>query len=116
MRRIHICILISFCTVMSCRNKTEDFNPSFTLIPAEKVQFNSFVDCNMAEVWIADTFRIFPGKYGEDPLWGDARDLKFTDGKNAPDAFDNDSSEFINPVMPGKCTSRTGRIAWSCMV
>jgi hypothetical protein len=54
----------------------------------------------MAEAWIGDTFRIFPGKYGEDPLWGDARDLKFTDGKNAPDAFDNDSSEFINPVMP----------------
>ena len=54
----------------------------------------------MAEVWIGDTFRIFPGKYGEDPLWGDARELKFTDGKNGPDAFDNDSSEFVNPVMP----------------
>jgi len=54
----------------------------------------------MAEAWIGDTFRIFPGKYGEDPLWGDARELKFTDGKNGPDAFDNDSSQFVNPVMP----------------
>ena len=100
MRKIHICILISLCTIMSCRNKTEDFNPSFKLIPAEKVQFNSFVDCNMAEAWIGDTFRIFPGKYGEDPLWGDARDLKFSDGMNAPDAFDNDSSGFTGPRMP----------------
>jgi hypothetical protein len=33
-------------------------------------------------------------------LWGDARELKFTDGKNGPDAFDNDSSQFVNPVMP----------------
>lgn len=88
------------CILVSCRQNTDLFNPSFRLIPAEKVQFNSFVDCNMAEAWIGDTFRIFPGKYGEDPLWGDARDLKFTDGINAPDAFDNDSSEFINPVMP----------------
>ena len=41
----------------------------------------------MAEAWIGDTFRIFPGKYGEDPLWGNARDLKFADGKNADEAF-----------------------------
>jgi hypothetical protein len=99
MRKIRIFLIIGLALVISCRNNNNP-NPSFRLIPAEKVRFNSFVDCNMAEAWIGDTFRIFPGKYGEDPLWGDARDLKFTDGKNAPDAFDNDSSEFINPVMP----------------
>ena len=43
-----------------------DATPKFKLIPAPKITFNSFVDCNMAEVWIGDTFRIFPGKYGED--------------------------------------------------
>ncbi|HPA87620.1 MAG TPA: hypothetical protein PK106_07480, partial [Bacteroidales bacterium] len=84
----------------SCTAGNKKITPSFSLIPAEKVRFNSFVDCNMAEAWIGDTFRIFPGKYGEDPLWGDARDLKFTDGLNAPDAFDNDSSQFTSPLMP----------------
>ena len=61
----------------------DDFKatPRAILIPSEKFYFNSFVDCNMAEAWIGDTFRIFPGKYGEDPLWGNARDLKFADGK-----------------------------------
>ena len=39
--------------------------PKAVLIPSEKFYFNSFVDCNMAEAWIGDTFRIFPGKYGE---------------------------------------------------
>jgi hypothetical protein len=93
-------LVIGFCILVSCRQNTDLFNPSFRLVPAEKVQFNSFVDCNMAEAWIGDTFRIFPGKYGEDPLWGNARDLKFTDGLNAPDVFDNDSTEFVAPVMP----------------
>jgi hypothetical protein len=100
MKKIYLLILICLCLLTACKERKTDFNPAFRLIPAEKVQFNSFVDCNMAEAWIGDTFRIFPGKYGEDPLWGDARELKFTDGKNGPDAFDNDSSEFVNPVMP----------------
>jgi hypothetical protein len=79
-------------------------NPStgvtFTLIPAGKFYFNSFVDCNMAEAWIADTFRIFPGKYGEDPLWGNARELKFADGKNADEAFSSTQEKFTEPVLP----------------
>jgi hypothetical protein len=100
MKKIFACTFIWFGVLTSCNNRTGDFNPSFRLMTAERVQFNSFVDCNMAEAWIGDTFRIFPGKYGEDPLWGDAKDLKFTDGKNASDAFDNDSSEFLNPKMP----------------
>lgn len=86
--------------LISCNSGKEAFNPSFKLLPAEKVVFNSFVDCNMAEAWIGDTFRIFPGKYGEDPLWGNATDLKFADGKYATDAFRNDTSEFISPRMP----------------
>lgn len=74
--------------------------PTFKLHPAPKVVFNSFVDCNMAEVWVGDTFRIFPGKYGEDPLWGYAKDLKYSDGPNANVVFQNPREKFINPVMP----------------
>lgn len=73
---------------------------NFKLIPAQKFLFNSFVDCNMAEAWVGDTFRIFPGKYGEDPLWGNARDLKFADGRNADEAFLRKSNEFTEPRMP----------------
>lgn len=74
--------------------------PKFKLLPAPKVVFNSFVDCNMAEVWVGDTFRILPGKYGEDPLWGYAKDLKYSDGPNASVVFQNPAEKFINPVMP----------------
>jgi len=75
-------------------------DPGFVLIPADTFHFNSFVDCNMAEAWIGDTFRIFPGKYGEDPLWGDALDLKFADGFNADEAFGSGPEQFTSPVMP----------------
>ncbi len=54
----------------------------------------------MAEAWIGDTFRIFPGKYGEDPLWGYAHDLKFANGKNADEAFSSKANEFTEPVLP----------------
>lgn len=74
--------------------------PTFKLVATRKFLFNSFVDCNMAEAWIGDTFRIFPGKYGEDPLWGDARDLKFADGRHADEAFSRRADEFTQPVMP----------------
>lgn len=84
--------------------KTKDVlrgsNPKAALIPTEKFYFNSFVDCNMAEVWVADTFRIFPGKYGEDPLWGDAHDLKYASGTSADEVFSKKSTEFIEPKMP----------------
>ncbi len=76
------------------------FDPQFTLIPADTIFFNSFVDCNMAEAWIGDTFRIFPGKYGEDPLWGDADDLKFADGRHAEEAFRTAPAGFTSPKMP----------------
>src|SRR3954453_11191932 len=74
--------------------------PKAVLVASEKFYFNSFVDCNMAEAWIGDTFRIFPGKYGEDPLWGEAHDLKFADGRNADEVFSRKSVEFTEPVMP----------------
>src|SRR5688500_3098608 len=74
--------------------------PKAVLIPTEKFLFNSFVDCNMAEAWVGDTFRIFPGKYGEDPLWRNARDLKYADGANAEEAFSRAADEFTEPSMP----------------
>lgn len=74
--------------------------PTFKLVPAPKITFNSFVDCNMAEVWIGDTFRIFPGKYGEDPLWGYSKNLKYADGKNAEEVFKSPPEKFIDPIMP----------------
>jgi len=73
---------------------------SFRLIPSDTFRFNSFVDCNMAEAWIGDTFRIFPGKYGEDPLWGNARDLKFADGMGPDEAFLTDTASFEIPSLP----------------
>ncbi|MFN8357820.1 MAG: hypothetical protein U0Y10_25395 [Spirosomataceae bacterium] len=79
---------------------TSDKTPTFKLIKTDKIKFNSFVDCNMAEAWIGDTFRIFPGKYGEDPLWGDAKDLKYADGRHAEEAFRNAPEGFHNPSMP----------------
>ena len=74
--------------------------PSFKLIPTDTFPFNSFVDCNMAEAWVGDTFRIFPGKYGEDPVWGTARDLKFASGLNPDAAFSAGAEDFIAPRMP----------------
>lgn len=77
------------------------FNPKFRLIPTDTFLFNSFVDCNMAEAWVGDTFRIFPGKYGEDPVWGGfSDDLKFASGANAPETFLRGSNEFTRPRMP----------------
>ena len=74
--------------------------PVVTLIPTDTFHFNNFVDCNMAEAWVGDTFRIFPGKYGEDPVWGAAHDLKFSSGRNADEAFSNPASAYIAPAMP----------------
>ncbi|HVM88156.1 MAG TPA: hypothetical protein VMT76_08195 [Puia sp.] len=82
------------------KNEKKSTGPGAVLIPAEKFFFHSFVDCNMAEAWVGDTFRIFPGKYGEDPLWGNAHDLKFADGKNADEVFNKDSSSFTEPLLP----------------
>ena len=74
--------------------------PQAQLIPSQKFLFNSFVDCNMATVWVADTFRIFPGKYGEDPLWGNARELKFASGATVDEVFRRPADQFTEPKMP----------------
>jgi hypothetical protein len=73
---------------------------SFELVPSDTFLFNSFVDCNMATVWVKDTFRIFPGKYGEDPLWGEAHDLKYASGATVDEVFLRKSDEFVEPKMP----------------
>jgi hypothetical protein len=96
MKALVLVALLSWQTSTFC----QVFNPTFKLIPAEKIRFNSFVDCNMAEAWIGDTLRIFPGKYGEDPVWGIGVDLKYADGKNAEEVFSSPSDRFFDPVMP----------------
>jgi len=78
----------------------EAFSPRAVLVPSARFVFNSFVDCNMAEVWVGDTFRIFPGKYGEDPVWGSSSNLKFADGRNADEAFLRKAGEFKEPMLP----------------
>jgi hypothetical protein len=108
-RTIMILTMIAILLSAGCNDtsKKELLLPSFKLIPSDTFFFNSFVDCNMAEAWIGDTFRIFPGKYGEDPLWGDAKDLKFADGKNANEAFLSNESDFTAPSMPANVPTGT---------
>lgn len=100
MRKYLLVGILPFWLLIACTSTTQKAIPSFTITAAEPVYFKSFVDCNMAEAWVGDTFRIFPGKYGEDPLWGDARDLKYADGKNAAEAFNRRFEEFTEPVLP----------------
>lgn len=100
MKKILLFCLAVGLVFQACKSKEELFNPKFKLLPAEKVKFNSFVDCNMAEAWIGDTFRIFPGKYGEDPLWGYSLNMKYSNGKNADEVFKNAAQDFFNPIMP----------------
>ncbi|TDB64229.1 hypothetical protein EZE20_13515 [Arundinibacter roseus] len=74
--------------------------PSFTLMPTDTFRFNHFVDCNMASAWVGDTFRIFPGKYGEDPVWGHALDLKYAEGVSPDEVFSTPTSQYKAPKMP----------------
>ncbi len=76
------------------------FAPRFKLIPTDTFHFNNFVDCNMAAAWVGDTFRIFSGKYGEDPVWGEARELKFSSGRHADETFSNPQSAYVAPKLP----------------
>jgi hypothetical protein len=81
--------------------ETIDFHkPAFTLLPTDTFHFNNFVDCNMAEAWIGDTLRIFPGKYGEDPVWGFAEELKFASGFHADEVFSTPAANYIAPKLP----------------
>ena len=99
--RTPIPVIFMLLPAFSCKYHSHaNAEPAFEILAADKIFFNSFVDCNMAEAWIGDSFRIFPGKYGEDPLWGDAKDLKFADGSNAILAFTNPASAFRSPQLP----------------
>ena len=91
----------------SCNNKPgavkhpkSTDKPHAILKPSEKFVFNSFVDCNMATVWVKDTFRIFPGKYGEDQLWGEAHELKYASGTSVDEVFSSSPDEFTEPNLP----------------
>ena len=75
-------------------------HPKATLTPVTRFVFNSFVDCNMSEVWVGDKFMIFPGKYGEDPLWGPSDNLKYAIGSTIDEAFQTPEKGFIAPKMP----------------
>jgi len=75
-------------------------HPVAHLNPSQKFVFRSFVDCNMASVWIKDTFRIFPGKYGEDPLWGGSHELKHASGLSVDDVFSKKPTEFTEAILP----------------
>ena len=98
-------LLASFFACKSCSIEEVIFEdsialPRFTLVSTDTFPFNNFVDCNMAEAWIGDTLRIFPGKYGEDPVWGYARDLKFASGPNADVVFSTPATDYIAPTLP----------------
>ncbi len=96
-----IAMTVFLTSLLSCgESQEEDFVPFAELIPQEKFVFRSFVDCNMAEAWVGDTFRIFPGKYGEDTVWGYSDNLKYADGRHADEAFQRTFEEFKAPVMP----------------
>lgn len=98
---ISLAVLFGACNVRDKRGNASGFlAPKVKLIPAEPVVFNSFVDCNMATVWIKDTFRIFPGKYGEDPLWGEAHELRYASGTSAKEVFNRKPEEFTEPYLP----------------
>jgi hypothetical protein len=90
--------------------------PKFRLIETDTFHFNNFVDCNMAEVWIGDTLRIFPGKYGEDPVWGFAEDLKFASGFNADEVFSSPASAYIAPKLPKNAPLGPARASWGRLV
>jgi len=54
----------------------------------------------MATVWVGDSFRIFPGKYGEDPLWGESHELKFASALSVDSVFLKPPTAFHEPRMP----------------
>lgn len=102
-----LCLYTYFLLIcLSCNSPSKTNNSEaksdfgYKLIPAKKFLFNSFVDCNMATVWVADTFKIFPGKYGEDPLWGESHELKYASGATVDEVFSKKSTEFTEPLMP----------------
>lgn len=84
----------------SCSTKF-DYEPAFKLVKAKNaIIYKGFVDCNIAEVWVKDTFRVFSGKYGKDPVWGDADQLRFASGRNPDSVFSTKAGDFEKPLLP----------------
>lgn len=54
----------------------------------------------MSEVWVGDKVMIFPGKYGEDPLWGPSHNLKYATGNTIDEAFHTKEKDFTEPKLP----------------
>jgi hypothetical protein len=100
MMRLCFPLAVLIMLVAACTPREKAFQPSFKLVPASRLVFNSFVDCNMAEAWIGDTLRIFPGKYGEDPVWGEAHELKYASGLHAEEVFAMPPDRFQIPKLP----------------
>lgn len=80
--------------------ETADGTFALDLRVAERIEVRSWVDCNMASAWVGDRFRIFPGKYGEDPIWGDSDDLRVAEGRTVAEAFGRQSDEYRVPALP----------------
>ena len=80
--------------------KTTYVPPKIILTPVSKFVLRSFVDCNMSEVWVGNKFIIFPGKYGEDPLWGPSHNLKYAVGSTIDEAFSTKARKFKEPKLP----------------
>ena len=70
------------------------------LRPVERRGFHWFIDCNMSSAWVGDQFRLFSGKYGEDPLWGDADELGYATGATVAEAFATPREAFTRPQLP----------------
>jgi len=66
----------------------------------ERQVFGSFIDCNMSTAWVGNRFRIFPGKYGEDPVWGDGHELKIGEGATVSEAFSLPPEAFVRTSLP----------------
>ncbi|MDB4920816.1 hypothetical protein [Mucilaginibacter sp.] len=99
-RVIVIALLAILCFIYSFKSKPAPFRPQVLLTHVKKFVFKSFVDCNMSEVWVGDKFMIFPGKYGEDPLWGPSRNLKYATGSTIDEAFSTKEKNFTEPRLP----------------
>jgi hypothetical protein len=100
MKTLIIISLSLIISISSCKMQSSSV-PSFKLIPAENtIYFKAMVDCNMAEAWIKDTFRIFSGKYGEDPVWGHSDALRFASGSNADSVFNTEWAKYEKPSLP----------------
>jgi hypothetical protein len=92
--------LISLLSLFAFTYQSMPKKIAYTISAVKPIYFNSFVDCNMAEAWVGDTFRIFPGKYGEDPLWGYSNELKYADATSPDIVFEKKPAAFIAPKMP----------------